>query len=344
MPKAPRPRRSSTTAKGSRRNRASLSERRKAMAKKSYSYAQLEAVAQEMRANPDMVFYYEYQTPTATLPTGEVLDLAKEFGEIRTSGQGWPIDEQWIVGAAIGAATAGSKAIARVPTMAALYAIEYVQNQAGKIRLMTGGQASMPFVLWIDGAGRSRGMAAQHTDVGMEALYAQLPGVKVVAPSNAYDAKGLLIAAIRDPDPVIYFDYPEVKSGEQPDVPDDAYEVPIGKAVVRQQGKDVTLVAWAPATVEVKRALPLIAKAGISVDYIDPRTLKPLDIDTLVASVKKTRKLLVVEHGHYTGSYGSHVIAEVVQAVPGVKARKIAFPDVPGPGAAGMMGWLRPDA
>jgi pyruvate dehydrogenase E1 component beta subunit len=180
--------------------------------------------------------------------------------------------------------------------------------------------------------------------VGQEALYANLPGIKVVAPSNAYDAKGLMIAAIRDPDPVVYFDYPEVKSGEQPDVPDEAYEVPLGKAVVRQQGKDLTLVAWAPATVDVKRALPMLAQAGISVEYIDPRSLKPLDVDTIAASVKKTRRLLVVEHGHYTNSYGSHVIAEVVQAVPGVKVRKIAFPDVPGPGAADMMAWLRPDA
>jgi pyruvate/2-oxoglutarate/acetoin dehydrogenase E1 component len=273
------------------------------MAKKSYAYAQLEGVAQEMRKNKDMVFFYEYETPVATLPTGEVLDLTKEFGSLRTSGHGWAIDESWLVGSAVGVAAAGSIAVVRLPSMTTLYAIEYIYNQAGN-----------------------------------------LPGVKVVVPSNAYDAKGLLIAAIRDPDPVIYFDYPEVKSGEQPDVPDDAYEVPLGKAVVRQPGKDVTLVAWAPASVEVKRALPLIAKAGISVEYIDPRTLKPLDVDTLAASVKKTRKLLVVEHGHYTASYGSHVIAEVVQAFPGVKARKIAFPDVPGPGAAGMMGWLRPDA
>ena len=314
------------------------------MAKKSYSYAQLEAVAQEMRSNPDMVFYYEYQAPTATLPTGEILDLAKEFGSLRTSGVGWPIDEQWIVGAAIGAATAGSKAVARIPSMAGIYAIEYVYNQAGKIRSMTGGQASMPFVLWVDGAGRSRGSAGQHTDVGMEALYAQLPGTKVVAPSNAYDAKGLMITAVRDPDPVIYLDYGEVKAGEQPDVPDDAYEIPLGKAEVRQQGRDLTLVAWAPATVDVKRALPDLAKAGISVEFIDPRSLKPLDVETLVASVKKTHRLLVVEHGHYTAGFGSHVIAEVVQEVSGVKARKLAFPDVPGPGAAGMMAWLRPDA
>jgi pyruvate dehydrogenase E1 component beta subunit len=314
------------------------------MPKKPYNYAQLEAVAQEMRANPDMVYYYEYQRPVATLPTGEVLDLVREFGELRTSGRGWPIDEQWIAGAAIGAAAAGSKAIARVPSMAQIFAFEFVFNQAGKIRSMTGGQASMPFVLWVDGAGRQRGSAGQHTDVGAEALYANLPGLKVVVPSNAYDAKGLLISAIRDPDPVVYMDYPEVRSGEQPDVPDDPYEVPFGQAVVRQQGRDLTLVAWAPATVDVMNALPQIARAGISVEYIDPRTLKPLDVDALVASVRKTRRLLVVEHGHYTGGFGSHVIAATVQEVPGIKARKIAFPDVPGPGAAGMMTWLRPDA
>src|SRR5688572_15511791 len=278
------------------------------MPKKSYNYAQLEAVAQEMRANADMVFFYEYQTPTATLPTGEVLDLAKEFGARRTSGRGWPIDEQWIVGVAIGAAAAGSKAVARSPSMAPIYAIEFIQNQAGKIRSMTGGQASMPFVLWVDGAGRSRGSAGQHTDVGMEALYAQLPGMKVVAPSNAYDAKGLMITALRDPDPVVYMDYGEVKSGEQPDVPDDAYEIPLGKAEIRQQGRDLTLVAWAPATVDVKRALPDLAKAGVSVEFIDPRSLKPLDVETLVASARKTRRLLVVEHGHYTAGFGAHVL------------------------------------
>lgn len=314
------------------------------MAKKSYNYVQLEAVAQEMRASPDMVFYYEYQKPVTTSPSGEVLDLVKEFGEIRTSGAGWPIDETWIVGAAIGAAAAGSKAIARLPAMAQIFALEYVYNQAGKIRSMTGGQANMPFVLWLDGAGRRRGSAGQHTDVGAEALYANLPGIKVVVPSNAYDAKGLLIAAIRDPDPVVYMDYPEVKSGDQPDVPDEAYEVPLGEAVVRQKGRDLTLVAWAPATVDAQQALPELAAAGISVEYIDPRSLKPLDVNALIASVRKTRRLLVVEHGHYTAGFSSHVIAEVAQEVPGLKARKIAFPDVPGPGAGGMMSWLRPDA
>ena len=313
------------------------------MANKSYYYAQLEAVAQEMRADPEMVYYYEYQKPTTIGPNGEVFDLVGEFGDLRTSGRGWPIDESWIAGVAIGVAAAGSKAIARLPSMAQIFAIEYVYNQAGKLRSMTGGQANMPFVLWVDGAGRRRGSAGQHTDVGAEALFANLPGVKVVAPSNAYDAKGLLISAIRDPDPVVYLDYPEVKSGRQPEVPDEAYEVPFGKASVRKRGSQITLVGWAPATVDASRAVPELAKAGISVEFIDVRSLKPLDTDTIVSSVRKTRRLLVVEHGHYTAGFGAHIVAEVAQSVRGARTRRLAFPDVPGPGAAGMMSWLRPD-
>src|SRR5262249_23302818 len=160
------------------------------------------------------VYYFETAGSTyATLPTGEVLDLLKEFGNVRTSGNGWPIDELWITGVAIGCAAAGSKAIARLPGMTNVYPFEYVFNPAGKLRAMTGGQATMPFVLWLEGMGRGKGMAAQHSDAGFEALYAQCPGLKVVAPSNAYDAKGLLISAIRDEDPVVYCDYSEVKAG-----------------------------------------------------------------------------------------------------------------------------------
>jgi pyruvate/2-oxoglutarate/acetoin dehydrogenase E1 component len=314
------------------------------MAKKPYNYAQLEAVAQEMRANADMVYYYEYQRPVTTSSTGEILDLVAEFGDLRTSGRGWPIDESWIAGAAIGAAAAGSKAIARLPSMAQIFALEYVYNQAGKLRSMTGGQAGMPFVLWVDGSGRRRGGAGQHTDVGAEAMFANLPGIKVVAPSNAYDAKGLLISAIRDPDPVVYMNYPEVRAGAQPNVPDEAYEVPFGEAAIRQAGSDLTIVAWAPATVDVARALPQLTEAGISAEFIDPRSLKPLDVETLARSARKTGRMLVVDHGHDTNGFGSHVIAEVVQEVPGTITRKIAFPDVPGPGSREMMSWLRPDA
>jgi pyruvate dehydrogenase E1 component beta subunit len=291
-----------------------------------------------------MVFYYEYQTPVASGPNGKILNLYKEFGEIRTSGEEWPIDEMWITGAAVGAALAGSKAIARIPSMTPIYAAEYVFNQAGKLPAMTGGQAQMPFVLWLDGAARLPASAAQHVDVGMESIYAQMPGLKVVVPSNAYDAKGLLISAIRDPGAVAYVDYTEVKSGDQPEVPDEAYAIPLGQAAIRQAGDDVTIVAWAPATMEVARALPTLAKAGISAEYIDARSLKPLDIETLAASVRKTRRLLVVEHGHYTNGFGAHVVSEVLQAVPRITARRLAFPDVPGPAAAILINYLRPSA
>ncbi len=314
------------------------------MGLKPYAWAVLEGVAQEMRKSPLLSFYWEYSSPVATLPTGEVLDLAKEFGTPRTSGVGYAIDESWIWGAAAGQAMSGVPTIARVPSMATIYAIEYVFSQVGKLRHMTGGQASMPLVLWVDGAGRTRGSAGQHTDVGQEAMYATIPGLKVVIPSNAYDGKGLMVAAIRDPDPVVFYDYSEVRSAAPVDVPDDAFAVPIGKAAVRQEGKDVTLVSWAPATIDVEKALPDLQKANISVEYIDLRTVKPMDVDALTASVTKTKRLLVVEHGHYTNGFSAHVVAEMASRVPNARFMRVAYPDAPGPGDEGMMAWMRPDA
>ena len=315
------------------------------MSLKPYAYAQLEGVAQEMRKNKDLTYYWEYATPVATKPNGEIINIPKEFGGMpRTSGGGWAIDEQWIVGAATGVAAAGLPCICQITSMAQIYPIEYIYNQAAKLRHMTGGQATMPLVIWVDGGSRTRGMAGQHTETGYESLYTHLPGIKVVVPSNAYDAKGLIVAAINDPDPVIYYDYPEVKSGVIMDVPDESYQVEIGKGIIRQEGTDITLVSWAPATVDVTKALPGLKAAGISVEVIDPRTLKPLDLDMILKSVKKTGKLLVVDHANWTNGFGSHIIAEVVQALPGIKARRISFPDSPGPGAGNMMAWARPDA
>lgn len=315
------------------------------MAKKTFAYAVLEGVAQEMRKNPTLSLCYQFEVPVARLQSGEILDLAKEFGTPRTSGRwGWPIDEAWYAGWATGMALTGCPAIARIPYQAAIFPAEFVCHQIGKLRSMSGGEAHLPLVLWIGGAGRRPSSAGQHTDVGEEAFYAYLPGLKVVVPSNAYDAKGLMIAAIRDPDPVVFRDYGEARIGEQPDVPDEAYEIPIGKAAVRQEGKDLTLVAWAPASVEVPRALAELAEGGLSVEFIDPRTIKPLDVDTMVASVKKTGRLLVVDHGNYTNGFGSHVVAEMAQRVPGARVARIAFPDAPGPGARSMMTWMRPDA
>lgn len=314
------------------------------MSKKPYRYAVLEAVANEMRANPNMCYFYEYQSPVAVSPAGEILNLAKEFGPVRTSDRGWPLDEAWYVGAATGISLLGIPVVAEIPSMTTTMPLEFIFNQTANMRMMTGGQVGSPIVIWIDGAGRAGGSAQQHSQVGHEALYANIPGLKIVVPSNAYDAAGLMTAAIRDPDPVIFCDYREVASGEQPDVPDEPYEVPIGEAVVRQEGTDLTLVSWAPATVDVAKALPDIEAEGISVEYIDPRTLKPLDVATIVESVKKTGKLLVVEHGYWTNGFSANVVAEVCQQVDGIKTRRITFPDAAGPASREMIEWMRPDA
>jgi pyruvate dehydrogenase E1 component beta subunit len=302
-----------------------------------------------MREDPLLCHVYEYAYPSAVGPAGDILDIAVEFPYPRTPpGRGFAIDEAWYLGMATGSSIIGVPVVARLPSMTSLFALEFVFNQGSKIRHMTGGQVGCPMVIWQDASGRrygrAGGSAGQHTDVGQEAQYANIAGVQIVAPSNAYDAKGLLIAAIRSPDPVIYFDYREVKSGEQPDVPDEIYEVPIGEAAVRQEGTDLSIVTWAPATVDVKVALPEIEAAGISVDLVDLRSIRPMDEEAVLASVEKTGRLLVVTHAHYTNSFASHVVAVAAQKAPGVKAKIIAFPDAPGPFATTMMAWMRPDA
>jgi len=315
------------------------------MAPKSYSYAQLEAVAQEMRADPSLTIVYEYQIPIGVSPDGTLLNLVDEFGPVRTATRwGWPLDEAFYGGWSIGMGMSGVKAIAHMPNMAHLHIVEYMYQQGAKLRAMTGGQATLPIVIWVDIAGRGPGKAAQHADAGEEYIYTGMPGLKVVCPSNAYDAKGLMVAAIRDPDPVVYLDYPGPKAGEQPDVPDEAYEVEIGPATVLQEGDDLTIAAWGDALVQVKRALPDIEAEGISAEVLDFKTLKPFDTDTLVESVGKTNKLLVVDHGFYTQSFSSHVIAEAAQNVQGAMFKKISFPDAPAPFCREMINWMTPDA
>jgi len=312
------------------------------MAPKPSNYAVLEAVQHEMRNDPHMTMLYEYQRPVAVSPMGNVIDLYKEFGDLRIPDWG-PIDEEWHVGGAAGIAMTGVRAIARVPSMCTLRCFELVFNQVGKLRHMTGGQVSMPLVIWQDAAGRKAGSAGQHADAGQEALYASIPGIKVVVPSNPYDAKGLMTSALRDEDPVIFFHYPSI-DGISIDVPDEAYTVPIGEAAIRQEGTDLTIVGFGPAAVEIQNAIPGLKEAGISAEIIDPRSLKPLPIDAITTSVRKTGKLLVVDHGHETLGTASEIIARVAMAVPGAKLARSTFPDAPPPGAREMISWMTPDA
>jgi pyruvate dehydrogenase E1 component beta subunit len=230
-------------------------------------------------------------------PTGQVIDLFAEFGHPRIP-FGTAIDEVWYTGAVAGAAMSGVPGIAVLPSMASIRTLEFVFNQIGKLRHMTGGQANMPLVMWIQMAGRRAGSAGQHADAGQETYFGAAPGLKVVIPANPYDAKGLMHAAIRDPDPVIFCHYGDINN-VQIDVPDGDYTVAIGKAAIRQEGTDITLVGFGNAQNEIVKAAAELKTAGVSAEVIDPISLKPLDVDTIVASVKKTGRLLAVDHGRH---------------------------------------------
>lgn len=312
------------------------------MSKKNSNYAVLEAIQHEMRSDPHMTMLYEYQRPVAASPMGNIIDLYKEFGDLRIPDWG-PIDEEWLLGGAAGIAMTGVRAISHLPFMCTVRCFELVFNQVGKLRHMTGGQVNMPLTIWMDAIGRVPGLAGQHADAGQEALYAAIPGIKVVIPSNPYDAKGLFTAALRDPDPVIFFHYGQIDATKV-DVPDESYVVNIGEAAIRQEGSDITITGFGGAAVEILKANADLKTAGISAEIIDPRTLKPLPIDPIIKSVRKTGKLLVIDHGHESHGTASEIISRVAMAVPGAKFGRSTFPDSPPPGAKGMITWMTPDA
>ena len=312
------------------------------MAVKNGLFAALEALQFEMQKDPTLVHLYEYGRPTGVSSTGKVIDIYKEFGHPRTTD--WaPIDEEWLVGAGVGLAMTGVRTIVRLPSMTTVRYFDLVFNQVGKLRHMTGGQLGMPLIIWQDGAGRNAGSAGQHADAGQEALYAAIPGVKVVVPSNPYDVKGLMHAALRDPDPVVFFQYSQINSIPI-DVPDNDYVIPIGEAAIRQEGTDITIVGYGPAAIEINKAAAGLKAAGISAEIIDPRSIKPMPIEAINKSVRKTGKLLVVDHGHETCGTAAEVIARVAIGVPGAKVNRSTFPDAPPPGAREMISWMTPDA
>jgi acetoin:2,6-dichlorophenolindophenol oxidoreductase subunit beta len=308
---------------------------------KSMSYAILEAIQGEMQRDPLLTLLYEYQSPAARW-SGRSINLESEFG--RTRVRFCAIDEQWIVGGALGMSMIGVPAIARIPSMATFIPYELMFNHAGKLRHMTGGQAAFPMVLWADMAGRIPLQGGQHADAGLESCYARLAGLKVVIPSNPYDAKGLMTAAIRDVDPVVFCHYSMPSSG--PEVPDEPYTVPIGQAAVRSEGSDLTIVGYAPQTAEIAKAVAQLEKEGIRAELIDPRTLAPLEgvMETILTSVQKTGRLLTSDDGSYSFCNCTEIVARVAEALPGTKIKRLAFPDAPAPGAPEMLSHMRVDA
>jgi pyruvate dehydrogenase E1 component beta subunit len=268
--------------------------------------------------------------------------LAEEFGEVRV--RDTPISENTIVGAAVGAAITGMIPIAEIMfgDLIAL-AMDQVCNQAAKMRYMFGGQTSVPLVLRTPfGGGKN---IASHHSQSLEAWFMHTPGLKIAVPAFASDAKGLIKTAIRDPNPVLFAEHKLVYDKKE-EVPDEEYLIPFGQARIRREGTDVTL--WGTFFM-LHKALEVadeLAKEGISVEVIDPRTLVPLDTKTLIESVKKTGRLVLVTEETKTGATTAEVAAIVQEeAFDWLDApiRRVNAPDTPVPFSPPLENYFIPD-
>ncbi len=311
------------------------------MTVKTWMYSVLEAVQWEMQNDPAMTWIFELTPPVASNAGMPVINLETEFGRKRVVNTG--IDENWMCSAVLGAGLAGSRSATYIPYQGAGMPYQLIQNHAGKLRHMTGGKASMPVVFVIEMTGQTPGFAGQHSDYEVDSAYMHIAGVRTVVPSTPYDAKGMMHAALRSPDPVVYL-YPAGLRMLSEEVPDEPYEVPLDKAAVRQEGNDLTIVGSGAGMPEILKAAAQLTGEGMSVEVIDLRALKEMDTETLVNSVTKTRRLLAVDQSYYTLGPAAEVVARCAENVEGARFRRIAFPDAPPPASPEMFNWMRPDA
>jgi pyruvate/2-oxoglutarate/acetoin dehydrogenase E1 component len=272
-----------------------------------YSKALREALTEEMERNPDILMLGEdIGVYGGVFKVTE--GLLDRFGPERVIET--PISEAGFVGAAVGLAMTGKHPVVELMFMDFAYvAADSIFNQAAKMRYMSGGRAQVPLVIRTQQGG-GRGNAAQHSQ-SLEAFFTHIPGLKVVLPSTPYDAKGLLKSALRDPNPVVFIEH-KLLYNTKGLVPEEEYFIPLGQADVKRAGKDATLVSWSRTVLHALEAAELAGQEGIDVEVIDLRCTAPLDIDTVVASVKKTGRLVVAHEAHRRAGVGAE-IASLVQ-------------------------------
>lgn len=236
--------------------------------------------------------------------------MLEQFGSDRILDT--PITELGLTGAAVGAALVGMRPIAEIMFMDfTTLASEQLVNQAAKLRFMFGGNATVPMVLRTP-AGSGTG-AAEHHSQSLENWFVHVPGLKVVMPTTPYDVKGLLISSIRDNNPVLFIEH-KLLYKTKGEVPEELYEIPLGQADVKRKGKDLTIIATSIMVSRSLEAAEILAEEGIDIEVIDPRTLRPLDTETLVKSVKKTGKLLIVHEAVKTGGFGGELAAIIAES------------------------------
>ena len=274
---------------------------------------------------------------------GATTGLQREFGESRV--RDTPISEMAIAGIATGAALAGYRPIAEIMYEDFLtHASDAIVNNAAKWRYMSNEQFSVPLVIRSPGGGGA-GYAAQHSQ-NLEAWFAHIPGLKVVAPGLPRDARGLLKAAIRDDNPVVFLEH-KGHYGYKGEMPADEEVIPLGVADVKREGTDVTLVSWSKTLTYALEAAETLAGEGIDVEVVDPRTLQPLDIDTIVASVRKTGHLVVAHEAVQFAGLGAEIVAQVTERAWDALKKpplRIGAPFVPLPYSEPMESFVIPEA
>ena len=294
-----------------------------------YSLAINEAIHHAMAHDPS-VFLIGQGVKSPWYVGNTCKDLISRFGEQRVIDT--PVSENAMTGAAVGAAIVGMKAIVVHPRMDFMfYAFDPMINQAANWHYMFGGKSSVPVIFWgiINRGGEQ---AAQHSQA-LQSMFAHVPGLKVVMPASPYDAKGLMLSAINDKNPVVFIDDRWLYNLEE-HVPIEPYTIPLGKGDVKREGSDVTVVAISYMVKEALEAAEKLARVGISAEVIDPRTLTPLDEDLILSSVKKTGRLVVAEAAWKTGGFSGEIAARIAHkgfSYLKTPILRVCLPDTPAP-------------
>ena len=294
-----------------------------------YRHAVAEAITEEMLRDNRVIFYGEDVADYGGAFQATV-GLLAAFGRDRVFNTA--ISESAVIGTAVGAAMVGMRPIVEIMYIDFMgMTMDQTGNQAAKVRYMFGGKALVPMVIRTT-VGGGKGYAGQHSQ-SLEAMITMFPGLKVVMPSTAYDAKGLLKASIRDNDPVVFIEH-QLLYTEKGVVPDEEYVIPLGKANVRREGKDLTIVAYSKMVDVALDAAQALAAEGIEAEVIDPRTLVPFDYDAVISSVEKTGRLLLLCQAPERGCYPEHIAYQVQKAAfkaMKAPARIVAAYNVPPP-------------
>ncbi len=274
-----------------------------------YLEAVRESIRQAMRNNPD-VFLMGEDIGIYGGAFGVTRGMLLEFGPERI--RDTPISESALAGSAVGAAMTGMRPIVELQFSDFItIAMDQLVNQGAKIRYMFGGKARVPMVVRTPG-GSGTGAAAQHSQ-SLEAWMAHIPGLKVVQPATPYDAKGLLKAAIDDDNPVIFYEHKLLYKTKGP-VPEEPYAIPLGQADIKREGTDITVIATSSMVHRALEAAETLSREGISVEVLDPRTLVPLDEESIVQSVKKTGRVLIVHEAVKRGGFGGEIAGVIAES------------------------------